>query len=130
MAAFVLPLAEQIAQQHSYVRFLARLRTDGDRDLSLTTGPKGRRRTTDRATPPPRPVVLPATCSGTDGRLTIDPGISAVADYQAGASPLPGGRTVPLDVFTSELVDTPDRHAEDHLAHGLCHTATHRWTAW
>ena len=39
--AFVLPLAEQVAQQHAYVRFLSRLQTDGHRDLLRSAG--GRR---------------------------------------------------------------------------------------
>ena len=36
--AFVVPLAEQVAQHHAYVRFLSRLQTDGHRDLLLSAG--------------------------------------------------------------------------------------------
>ena len=47
--AFVVPLAEQVGQQHAYVRFLSRLQTDGHRDLLLSAEGRSRRRTSGSA---------------------------------------------------------------------------------
>ena len=105
--AFVVPLAEQVAQQHAYVRFLSRLQTDGHRDLLLPAGPKvsSAYEQIGRLLRRRHLQSLPRDLFWNRWTLAINTAISALADYQAGASPLPGGRRLPLDVFTSELVD-------------------------
>ena len=104
--AFVVPLAEQVDQGHEYVRFLSRLQSDGHRDLlrsaegdvSSAYERIGRRLRRQHL------QTLPRDLFWNRWTLVIDTAISALADYQAGAAPLPGGRQLPLDRFTSELV--------------------------
>lgn len=107
LEAFVVPLAEQVAQQHAYVRFLSRLQTDGHRDLLLPAGAKvsSAYERIGRLLRQRHLKSLPRDLFWNRWTLAINTAISALADYQAGASPLPGGRRLPLDVFTSELVD-------------------------
>ena len=105
--AFVLPLAEQVERRHAYVRFLSRLQADGHRDLLLSAEDDvssaydriGRLLRERHLKSVPRDLFW------NRWTLTINTAISALADHQAGAAPLPGGHHLPLDVFTSELVD-------------------------
>ena len=105
--AFVVPLAEQVEQGHAYVRFLSRLQTDGHRDLLLSAGPEvtSAYERIGRLLRRQHLNELPRDLFWNRWTLVVNTAISALADYQAGASPLPGGRQLPLEEFTSELVD-------------------------
>lgn len=105
--AFVVPLAEQVAQQHAYVRFMSRLQTDGHRDLLLSAGAEvsSAYERIGRLLRERHLKALSRDLFWNRWTLTINTAINALADYQAGLRPLPGGRQLPLDVFTSELVD-------------------------
>ena len=105
--AFVVPLAEQVAQRHAYVRFLSRLQTDGHRDLLLSAGGEvtSAYERIGRLLRERHLKALPRDLFWNRWTLTVNTAISALADYQGGAARLPGGRHLPLEVFTSELVD-------------------------
>jgi AcrR family transcriptional regulator len=105
--AFVVPLAEQVAQQRAYVRFLSRLQTDGHRDLLFSAEGEvsSAYERIGRLLRQRHLKWLPRDLFWNRWTLTINTAISALADYQAGAAPLPRGRRLALDQFTSELVD-------------------------
>jgi AcrR family transcriptional regulator len=98
--AFFLPLAEQIEQANSYVRFLARLRTDGD--YAVLRGPPDREWTS--AYHRIGDTLRHGPLAGMSRRrfwnrwaLTIDLGISALANFEPS--------TLTLDEFAAELID-------------------------
>ena len=105
--AFVVPLAEQVSQHHPYVRFLRRLQTDGHRDLLLSAGAEvsSAYEQIGRLLRERHLKALPRDLFWNRWTLTVNTAISALADHQAGASLLPGGRQLPLDVYIAELVD-------------------------
>ena len=104
--AFVVPLAEQVEQGHEYVRFLSRLQTDGHRDLlrSAEDDVSSAYERIGRLLRQRHLQALPRDVFWNRWTLAINTAISALADHQAGAAPIPGGRQLPLDRFTAELV--------------------------
>jgi AcrR family transcriptional regulator len=98
--AFFLPLAEQIEQGNSYVRFLARLRTDGQYDILRNAPNREVVSAHDRIADTLRhgPLAgVPRRLFWNRWTLTIDMGMSALANFEPS--------TLPLDEFLSELVD-------------------------
>ena len=93
--AFVVPLAEQVAQRHEYVRFLSRLQTDGHRDLLLSAGAEvsSAYERIGRLLRERHLKALSRDVFWNRWTLTINTAISALADYQAGAAPCPAAAT-------------------------------------
>jgi AcrR family transcriptional regulator len=100
IAAFFLPLAEQIESGNSYVAFLARLRTDGQYEILRNAPNREVVSAHDRIADTLRhgPLAgMPRRLFWNRWALTIDMGMSALANFRP--------TMLTLDEFVSELVD-------------------------
>jgi AcrR family transcriptional regulator len=100
IAAFFLPLAEQIELGNSYVAFLARLRTDGQYEILRNALNRELASAHDRIAQLLRdgPLAgMPRRLFWNRWALTIDMGMSALANFRP--------MMLTLDEFVSELVD-------------------------
>jgi AcrR family transcriptional regulator len=98
--AFFVPLAEQIEQANPYVRFLARLRTDGDYEILRSTPNRPWTSAYDRIGDILRhgPLAgMPRHLFWNRWTLTIDLGISALANFEPS--------TLTLEEFVAQLID-------------------------
>jgi AcrR family transcriptional regulator len=107
LAAFVVPLAEQVGRGRSYVRFMSRLQADGHRDVLRSAGAEvsSAYERIGRLLRRRHLQSLRRDLFWNRWTLTINTAINALADYQAGGTLLPGDHHLPLELFTSELVD-------------------------